>query len=197
MKTIEIAGELRTSTGKSTAKNVRREGKVPCVLYGAGETVYFQAPELAFRDVVYSPECRKAAIQVNGRSIEALVKEVQFHPVTERILHIDFIQLVPGKKVTTEIPLELTGASIGVKSGGTLVQKVRKVKVYAAPELLTSKLNVDITELDLGRSLRVRDIKVGEGVEILANASIPVVSVDIPRALRSAQTLAAQADKKK
>lgn len=196
MKTIEIVGESRTNVGKSAAKNIRREGKVPCTVYSGGkEPIYFQAPDLAFRDIIYTAECRKAALKVADRTIEALVKEVQFHPVTERILHIDFIELTPGKKVVTQIPIQLEGNSIGVKSGGTLIQKVRKVKVASTPEALTSTIPIDITELDLGKSVRVRDIKVGEGMEILSSASIPVASIDIPRALRSAQTAAAKSGK--
>lgn len=197
MKTVEIVGELRTNLGKSSSKVARREGKVLCNLYGAGQNYYFQADDLAFRDIIYTPECRKASIQLEGKNYEAMVKEVQFHPVTDKILHIDFVQLIPGKKVVAEIPLRFIGSSVGVKAGGTLIQKVRKVKVLAQPESLVAALDVDLTELDLGKSLRIRDIKVGEGMEIINSPSIPVATIDIPRALRSAQTTAAKDGKKK
>lgn len=199
MKTIEIIGEPRTDLGKTASRSARRQDKVLCNLYGAGQNHYFQANTLAFRDIVYTNECRKAAIVLDGNTYEAMVKEVQYHPVSDRIMHIDFIQLVPGKRIVTEVPLRLVGSSVGVKAGGSLVQKVRKVKVSAAPESLVAQIDVDITELDLGKSMRVREIKAPQGIEILNAASIPVATIDIPRALRSAQTAAAKSakDKKK
>jgi len=132
-----------------------------------------------------------------AKSYEAMVKAVQYHPVTDKVLHVDFIQLTPGKKIITEIPLSLTGSSIGVKAGGALIQMVRKVKVMAAPEILVATLDVDITHLDLGKSLRVREIQAPEGMTVLNAPSIPVALIDIPRALRSAQTASAKDTGKK
>ena len=188
MKTIEVKAQSRTGLGKSKTKNIRKEGLVPCVVYGNGETLHFSTEPLEIRDLIYTNEFRKASINFEGKNIECIIKDVQYHPVSDAILHVDFQTLMPVK---------LVGTSEGQKVGGTLVQKMRKLQVFAKPEALSETINVDITTLELGKSLRVRDIKLSEGVEAITNGSIPVASIDIPRALRSAQTKAANEGKKK
>jgi large subunit ribosomal protein L25 len=197
MKTIEVKAQNRTGLGKSQTKNIRKGGLVPCVVYGNGETLHFSTEPLEVRDLIYTNEFRKASINLDGKTIECIVKDVQYHPVSDAILHIDFQTLIPGKLVKVNLPLKLVGTSEGQKVGGILVQKMRKLQVFAKPESLSETINVDITTLELGKSLRVRDIKLSEGVEAITNGSIPVASIDIPRALRSAQTKAANEGKKK
>jgi large subunit ribosomal protein L25 len=197
MKTIEVKAQSRTGLGKSKTKNIRKEGLVPCVVYGNGETLHFSTEPLEIRDLIYTNEFRKASINLEGKNIECIIKDVQYHPVSDAILHVDFQTLMPGKLVKVNLPIKLVGTSEGQKVGGTLVQKMRKLQVFAKPEALSETINVDITTLELGKSLRVRDIKLSEGVEAITNGSIPVASIDIPRALRSAQTKAANEGKKK
>ncbi len=197
MKTIEVVGQIRSGLGKSESNNLRKEGKVPCVVYGAGETVHFSTEPLAVRDLIYTDEFRKANLQFGGKTVECIVKDVQYHPVSDKIIHIDFQAVVPGKTVKVNLPLKLQGVSEGQKVGGTLVQKMRKLQVFAHPESLIEFISVDITKLELGKSMRVRDIVMPSGMEPITNGSIPVVTIDIPRALRSAQTKAANETKKK
>jgi large subunit ribosomal protein L25 len=197
MKTIEVKAQNRTGLGKSQTKNIRKGGLIPCIVYGNGETLHFSTEPLEIRDLIYTNEFRKANINLDGKSVECIIKDVQYHPVSDAILHVDFQTLTPGKAVKVNLPIRLVGTSEGQKVGGTLVQKMRKLQVFAKPESLSETINVDITSLELGKSLRVRDIKLSEGVEAITNGSIPVASIDIPRALRSAQTKAANEGKKK
>ncbi len=192
MKTIEVEGQLRTNLGKSQTKKIRKEGAIPCIVYKSGEApIHFSTEILAVRDLIYTDECRKALLKVGDQTVEAIIKEVQYHPVTDAILHIDFQALEAGKAIKTELPIKLVGTAKGVKVGGTLVQKMRKLKVKVTPEGLCAFIEADVSPLDMGKSMRVRDIKKIEGVEFMSNESIPVASVEIPRALRSAQAKAA------
>jgi len=191
MKTIEIVASLRTETGSKSAKASRAEGNIPCVMYGGGENIYFEAPYNAFRDLIYTSELRKAAIQIGEKTYEAVIKEYQQHPVTDRITHIDFQALEAEKAVKLEMPLRFVGLAAGVRAGGKLLEQMRKVKVLVTPEAMASFIEVDVSSIELGKSLRVRDIPTSEGVQIMASPSIPIVSVEIPRALRSAQARAA------
>ena len=187
MQTVTIAGTARTVLGKKAVRAVRSEGHIPCNVYGGEKNVHFSAPVNDFKSLLYTPDFKLAEITVDGSVHKAIVKEIQAHPVTDEILHIDFVELVPNKPLKAEIPLRLVGQSAGAKTGGAVIQKMRRASVKTTPECLVDVLEVDITELELGDSGRVRDIKPVEGMEILNNPSSPVVSVEIPRALRSAQ----------
>lgn len=192
MKTITVKGSIRESVGKRNSKDIRKNDAVPCVIYGGEKNIHLSAQSLDLRDLIYTNEFRKANIEVDGASYEAFVKDVQYHPVTDRILHVDFQELVEGKKVKTEIPIQLVGSPDGVKVGGVLVQKLRKLKVKTTPDLLSASIEVDVTTLELGKSIRIRDVKANEGIEIMNSGGIPLASIEIPRALRSAQTLQAK-----
>jgi len=191
MKTIVVEGQLREELGKSSTKTLRKSGQVPCVVYGTEENIHFHTTPFSVRDLLYTNEFRKATIKLGDKELECIVKDVQFHPVNDAVMHIDFQALKSGQAVKTELPIRLLGVSEGQKVGGTLVQKMRQVKVKIQPEAMVPYLSVDISAVTLGKSIRVRDVKAVEGIEIMANASIPVASVEIPRALRSAQTKAA------
>lgn len=186
MQTFTIDGTPRTEVGKKATKADRVAGRIPCVIYGGNnETVHFTTTLNAVRNLVYTPNFYKVAVNVDGKSYEALLKDIQFHPTTEEILHIDFHQLIPGSKVLAEIPVKIVGSSQGVREGGKLLVKVRKLKVKSTAEALKSHIDADISPLKLGQSIKVKDLP-DQGFEIINSPSIPIASIEIPRALRSA-----------
>jgi large subunit ribosomal protein L25 len=186
MKSIEIIGFKRANLGKTEAKQLREESYVPCVLYGNGEQVHFRAPMIMFRDLIYSPEVATVELNIEGTIYKAILQDAQFHPVNEVLLHADFLQLSDDKEVKMEIPVRFVGVSPGVLSGGKLVTKLRKLKVKALPANLPDFIDVDISDLELGRSVKVSKIK-AQNYTILTNPSSPVATVAIPRALKQAQ----------
>jgi large subunit ribosomal protein L25 len=193
MKTFTIDGTPRTEVGKKASKADRVAGRIPCVLYGSSnETVHFTTTISDVRKLVYSPEFYKVVINLNGKSTDSLMKDIAFHPTTEEILHIDFHELVPGSMVNAEIPINIVGSSEGVRVGGKLLVKVRKLKVKSTPEALKDAIDVDISSLKLGQSVKVKDLP-EQGFQIINALSIPIASIEIPRALRSA---GAKAEKK-
>ena len=185
MKTITLEGTLRTDLGKKSTKALRNAGLVPCVVYGSGENVHFSAPAQSFRDLIYTTEYTIAEVSIKGETTKSIIKGVQFHPVNDSIMHVDFLELIDGRSFKTEIPIALVGQPEGVQIGGVLMQKIRKVKVKTTPEKLTASIEVDVAHLVLGKSVRIREIQVPEGVEIMNSGGIPVASVEVPRALRS------------
>jgi len=186
MKTVTVEGNVRTDLGKKATLILRREGGVPCVLYGGEENVHFSAPTKAFKKIVYTPDFNIINVEVDGKSHRAVMQDLQFHPVTDKLLHIDFMALTDGRPITASLPIVFEGLAEGVKAGGKLLPKERKLKVKALPENLISELKVDVTNLVLGKSVKVGDLSY-ENIEILNNPNIPIASVEIPRALKSAQ----------
>jgi large subunit ribosomal protein L25 len=156
-------------------------------MYGGGENVIFNVKPLALKSLVYTPEFKVAEITLGDKTHRCILKDLQVHPVTDSILHVDFLRLIEGTPVKLEIPVRCVGASPGVKVGGKLQQKMRRVKVKTTPEKMVDELEVSINELLLGESVRVRDIKLPEGIEIMNPPANPVASIEIPRALRSAE----------
>ena len=195
MKTLEIIGYKRANLGKAQTKELRNESFVPGVLYGGAEQVHFYAPAILFRDLVYSPEVYEVDLNIEGTHYRAIMQDVQFHPVNEMLLHVDFLQLQDDKAVKIDIPVKMVGNSPGVMLGGKLVTKLRKLRVKALPANLPDFIEVDISELELGKSIKVSKIKAGD-FEILSNPLAPVATVTIPRALKSAQMEEARAGKK-
>ena len=196
MKTLEIIGFKRANLGKAQTKELRNESYVPGVLYGGAEQVHFYAPAILFRDLVYSPEVYEVDLNIEGTHYRAIMQDVQFHPVNEMLLHVDFLQLQDDKPVKMEIPVKMVGTSPGVIVGGKLVTKLRKLKVKALPANLPDYIEVDISDLELGKSIKVGKINTGGNYEILTNALAPVATVTIPRALKSAQMEEARGGKK-
>ncbi|MRX48005.1 50S ribosomal protein L25/general stress protein Ctc [Pedobacter puniceum] len=186
MKSIAISGSPRENVGKRDAKELRYSGKVPAVLYGGKEQIHFAVEAPSLRDLVYTPDVNFAELEIAGKKIKAILKEIQFHPLTEQILHVDFLQLFDDKKVTMEIPVKLTGTSPGVKMGGKLVQKLRKLKVNALPKDMPQYVEVSLEPLEVGKSTRVRDLK-PEGYTITNVGEDTIVSVIMSRALRQAE----------
>ena len=186
METIAVTGNLRTKIGKKETKAVRAAKEVPCVIYGGNEVVHFSAKAKEFKKLIYTPDFKVAEINIDAKKYKCFIKSTQFHPVTDDLVHIDFMELLNDRKMIVEIPVRFKGTSPGVKEGGALNQKVRRVKVKTTADKLVDELFVDISELKLGFSVRVRDIEVPEGMEVVNSPSIPVASVEVPRALRSA-----------
>ncbi len=187
MEAIKIEGKKREKLGKKYTKQVRNEGLIPCVLYGGKEPMHFTVTANGVKDIIYTPNFYCAEINLDGSQYKAIIKDLQFHPVTDRILHIDFLELVSGVKVKTEIPIRTTGVAAGVREGGKLMLKVRKLKVKTTPEQLKDAVIIDVSDLKLGQSFKVRDIQ-DTGMEIMTSMSIPVASVEVPRSLRSASS---------
>jgi large subunit ribosomal protein L25 len=192
MNTIEIKGNARAAFGKKATKTDRYNGLIPCVMYSSTESIHFTSDLKELRGIIYTPNFYKALVTIDGTVHEALLKEIQFHPITESVVHVDFHKLTPGVKVTVDIPIKIVGQSPGVKEGGKLLVKVRKLKVKSTPENLIDAINVDISPLKLGQSVKVKDIP-QQKFEILNSPSIPLASIEIPRSLRSA---GAKAEKK-
>jgi large subunit ribosomal protein L25 len=176
MKSIAISGSLRENEKKQTTKQLRAQDIVPCVLYGGKEQVHFAVPAADFKKLVYTAEVLTADLTIDGKSYSAIMQDIQFHPVSEKILHIDFLELIKDKLVTVEIPVKITGSAPGVKEGGKLVTKVRKLKVKALPKDLPDSIEVKIDKLEIGKSIRVADLKV-KNVEILNAPNNIVTSV--------------------
>jgi large subunit ribosomal protein L25 len=184
MEVMTLNALPRTDLGKTATKAVRRENRIPCVLYGGPDIRHFTLAPLDLRELVYSPEFKVVEINLEGEVQRCILKDVQYHPVTEAILHIDFLRLIENKPIKIEVPIRFEGIATGIKSGGKLIKKMRKVKVKTLPEHLIDKMVLDTTPMALGQSQRIKDLKTYEGVQVLNNENIPIATVDIPRALR-------------
>jgi large subunit ribosomal protein L25 len=182
MKSITINGSQRESVGKKATKALRNAGQVPCVLYGGDKPVHFFAEELAFSKIVYTPNAHTVVIALeNGETYNAVMQDIQFHPVTDRILHVDFYQLFDDKPVTMDIPVRLVGNSPGVRNGGRLLFRKRKLAIKAIPSKLPDFFNVDISKLKIGMLIAVEELK-NEDFTILHPDSQVVVQVKTARA---------------
>ncbi len=189
MEIITVNGQSRTELGKRHTKAVRREGKIPCVMYGGDEVIHFAVDFLDVRDLIYTPDFKMAEVSIDGQSYKCILKDYQMHPVSEKILHIDFLRLVEGHTVKVNIPIRFRGTPAGVKEGGKLQQSLRRALIKTTPEYLVGELLVDVSGLNLGQAVRVRDIETNDNIELLTSPSVPVASVQVPRALRSASAL--------
>jgi large subunit ribosomal protein L25 len=176
MKSVEIKGNVRTDVGSKYAKAERKAGNVPCVVYGGEAPIHFSAPVLAFKGLIYTAEAKTAKITIGDTSVEAVIQDMQFHPVTDQLIHIDFIQLVEGKPVTMNIPVVLNGQARGVLNGGKLKTILRQLSVRAIPGQFPDSIELDITELRIGKSIRVSDVT-PSGYEILNADTAVIVTV--------------------
>jgi len=158
MKSITINGSKRESVGKKATKALRNAGQVPCVLYGGDQPVHFSAAELAFSKLVYTPNAHTVVIALGDTSYNAVLQDIQFHPVTENILHIDFYQLFDDKEIAMDIPVVLTGNSVGVRAGGVLRRNRRKLRIKALPTNLPDDIQVDISKLKIGNKVYVSQL---------------------------------------
>ncbi|SNY95417.1 50S ribosomal protein L25/general stress protein Ctc [Flagellimonas pacifica] len=181
MKSITIKGSQRESVGKVSTKALRNAGKVPCVLYGGDKPMHFSADELAFRHLVYTPNAHTVVIELeDGQTFEAVLQDIQFHPVSDKILHIDFYQLFKDKPVTMNIPIRLEGNSPGVRNGGRLLFRKRKLAIKALPDLLPDFITIDISKLRIGGTIAVETL-LNDDYAILHPDSTAVVQVKASR----------------
>jgi large subunit ribosomal protein L25 len=181
MQSVTLQGTVRTELGTKYAKQLRDKGHVPCVMYGGDAPVHFYAPILAFRDLVYTAEARMASIELEGKTYNAVIQDMQFHVLNDALTHVDFIQVLDGKPVTIQVPMVLTGNSRGVRNGGKLKFSLRTLKVKGLINDLPSSIEHDITELRIGQAIRVADVKAGKPYEILNSDNAVVVSIAMSR----------------
>lgn len=194
MKTVSISGSTRENVGKKDAKFLRNNGRVPCVLYGGKEQIHFSVEEKDFKDIIYTPEVCFINININNNVYKTIVQESQFHPVTEKMLHVDFIELVSHKPITMKIPVKLTGVAPGVLKGGKLATKLKKLKIKSLPEFMPDFINVNISQLDIGNNIKVNDISI-DNLELLDPKNTVVVGVYVTRAAVSEAAAEAAAEK--
>jgi large subunit ribosomal protein L25 len=186
MKSIAISGSLRENVGKRDAKELRYQGLVPAVLYGGKNQIHFSVSAADLRSLVYTPEVSFVALEIGGVKAQAIIQDVTFHALTDLPLHIDFLELDEKKPVVMQIPVKLTGTSPGVKIGGKLVQKLRKLRVKALPKDMPQYVEVSITKLEVGKSVGVGELQF-DNFKIMNNADDTIVSVTMSRALKQAE----------
>ena len=186
MKSFDLKGTSRTEVGKKSTNELRKNNGIPCVIYGIEkEAKAFAVTTDAVRKLVYTPDIHVVNLTIDGVECKAVLKDIQFHPVKDTILHMDFLQIVEDKAIVMEVPTVLTGLAAGVKLGGKLQQAIRKIKVKAVYANIPEKLTVDVTELALGKSIKVGELSF-EGLELVTPAQTVVCSVAATRASREA-----------
>ena len=201
MKSIEIKGSLRTETGKKATRDLRKNNSVPCVLYGLNKdengnqvATHFTVTNDGLRNLVYTPHIYVVDLNIDGKVVTAIMKDIQFHPVTDNILHVDFLQIDESNPIVMEVPVKLEGLAEGVKAGGKLALQVRKLKVKALYNVIPERLVVDVTNLGLGKTIKVGELNY-EGLQILNAKEAVVCAVKLTRAARGAQAAAAASKK--
>ena len=197
MKKIEIKGSMRAETGKKATRELRKNNSVPCVLYGINKdengnpvATHFTITNDNLRNLVYTPHIYTVDLNIDGKEVTAIMKDIQFHPVKDTILHVDFLQINEDKPITMEVPVKLEGLAEGVKAGGKLALQVRKLKVKALYPQIPERLVIDVTNLGLGKTIKVGDLNF-EGLELLNAKEAVVCAVKLTRAARGAQAAAA------
>jgi large subunit ribosomal protein L25 len=196
MKSITIEGHLRTESGKKATRQLRSQDNVPGVIYGGAKEVNFYTSAKELKPLVYTGEFQLATVNVDGSSYTCIMKDLQFDKVSDKLNHIDLLELVEDKKVVATLPLKFVGTSVGVKAGGKLVTKMNALKVKAFPKDLKEHIEVDITNLDLNGNIRVEDVK-EPNLEILNSPRIPIASVVLTRQLKQEEATASKEEKKK
>jgi large subunit ribosomal protein L25 len=186
MKTVSMSGSLRGNVGKKDAKKARKEGMVPCVLYGGKEQVHFVVEEKAFKPILFTPDVFLIKLDVDGKQHDVILQDVQYHPVTDSLLHADFIEVIPEKPIKVSVPVRIIGTSKGVLRGGKLTKKFRKLLVKGLVENLPEKIDVDITKLDIGDAIKISNLK-AENIEFLDPPSAMVVTVRTARVVATTE----------
>lgn len=187
MKSVSISGSLRENVGKKDAKAQRNQGMIPCVIYGGKEQKLFVVDEREFKNLLYTPEVKYVELNLGGEMKKAIVQETQFHAITDKLLHVDFLEVVDGKPITIEIPLKVAGTSPGVLKGGLLKKRVRKLKVRGLLENVPECITVDISSLEINDMFKIGDINI-ENLEIVDNPNKVIVSVVPTRSSAAATT---------
>ncbi len=180
METVKLSANARVDLGKKESKALRNAGQVPCVIYGGESTVHFSVKTLDLRNLVYTPNVYAAAIELDGKTYKAILKDIQFHPVTDAIIHVDFMELVEGKEITLSVPVTLTGNAKGVMQGGKLRKNMRRLSVRAIPANLPNSIELDVTPLTIGKSIRVSNVETNN-YDILNPGSAVIAAVKMAR----------------
>lgn len=183
MQTTEIVGYKRANLGRQSAQELRLEGMVPCVLYGGQEQISFYAPAYLFRPIVYTSDVYKVILNIEGEIFTAILQDKQFHPVNDSLIHADFLEINDDKIIKVEVPIRLIGTSAGQKQGGKLVQNLRKLRVKGQVKNIPNYVDLDITALELGKTIKVKAIELPD-LTILDPEANPVARITIPRSLR-------------
>lgn len=187
MKSVSISGSLRENVGKKDAKAQRSKGMIPCVIYGGKEQKMFVVDEREFKNLLYTPEVRYAEVNINGDVRKAIVQETQFHAITDKLMHVDFLEVVDGKPITIEIPFKVKGTSPGVLKGGLLKKRVRKLKVRGLLENIPEEITADISSMEINDMTKIADIHV-DNLEIVDNPNKVVLQVIPTRGSAAATT---------
>lgn len=190
MKSIEVKGTVRTIAERSSEqaralKAIRKDNGVPCVLYGAGETIHFTVSADGLRNLVYTPHIYVVDLVIDGKKVNAIMQDIQFHPVKDTILHVDFYQIDEKKPIIMEVPVQMEGLAEGVKAGGKLVLQLRKIKVKALYNIIPEKLTINVAHLALGKTIKVGELSF-ENLELITPKEAVVCAVKLTRAARGA-----------
>lgn len=180
MKSVSLSGNKRTERGTTAARALRREEKVPCVIYGGKENIHFTVDEIPFSKIIHTPEVYFIDLDIDGTAVKAIIKDVQFHPVSDRPIHVDFLEVSEDKAVNVNIPVKIVGTSKGVLNGGKLRMVTRRLKVNGLPSALPESIELDITPLKIGQSIKVGAIEI-DGLKFLDSANAVVVAVKTSR----------------
>jgi len=192
MEVVKIEAQLRTDLGKKAAKTLRKQGMIPCNLYGGKDNVNFYAPQTSFKAIIFTPEFKLADITVGGKTYRAILKDLQADPVTDRVDHLDFQELVEGTPVKVAVPLKFTGTPIAAAMGGKVEKTMRKLNILALPKDLPKEITLDVSDMDFGSIKRIKELSL-PGVEILHSPNIPVARLLVTRAVKEEAAAAAPA----
>jgi len=193
MKTVELKGFKREGTGKKVAKVLRNEEKVPCILYGGEKNVNFYVEERDLKSLIYTPATFLLKVDIEGTIYNAIIQDMQYHPVSDRPIHVDFLQISDNKEVKISVPVKLHGFAEGVKQGGKLQLVMRRLKVKALPANLPDQLDINIDDLTLGKTIKIGELDY-ENLELLDSRNAVVVAVRLTRAARGAMLAAKKED---
>ncbi|WP_317896860.1 50S ribosomal protein L25 [Aurantibacillus circumpalustris] len=192
MKIVSLSGSLRANVGKTDAAALRAKGMVPCVIYGAGEQIHFSADIRHFKEIIFTPETNLVNVEVGGKTYKTILQEAQYHKINDRLIHADFLQVSEDKPVMVQLPVKTNGVSEGVKAGGKLTIKMRKVKVRGLISKLPEFIDLNIEHLVIGKSISAGDINI-DGITLLHPKNISIVSVDTTRNVVAEEPAAAKA----
>jgi large subunit ribosomal protein L25 len=196
MKQVSLSGSPRESVGRKGAEELRRNGRIPGVIYGGSTQMAFSVSRNDWDKIIARPDTLQINMEVGGKTFSTIIQEMQLNPVTDLVTHIDLLELIPGKEVKTTLPVRTMGVSEGVRSGGKLLINYRKVRISGKPEAIPDEIQVDISAMKIGDMIRVRDIKI-DGCKVLEAEASAIVSVQVTRAAMADAAAAAAAEKKK
>ena len=193
MKVVKIKGDLRKSIGKKDSNKLRAEEKVPCVMYGSEENIHFSVGEKALKKIVFTPNVYLVDVEIDGKEMQTIVQELQFHPVSDKVIHVDFLQVFKGKPVTVAVPIKIVGSSPGVQAGGNMQATTRKLTIKALPKHLPDTLDIDVSKLELGKSIKVGELDF-DNIELLDSKNAVVVSVKLTRVAKGMEEKEGEGD---